>query len=304
MGLCMRLVCFECGCYGHGRDTCPIILQAKRQVPKSDNDDCMEDISNVQVDVNLDTATKEVEVPAKMHGEWMLLKPRNFRKKGMNEIGKGAELSKRNTNDAGTKAVSPIFGSCFNVLTEEVGREEDMEGSKNSSSISKRKGSSTNTYFAKAKSAGVKTSSSRDSGTWVFKKPLKDITNSMVATSGSGGVKVVLFLRRPWKNRAGAKPFSCHDIEPVGLQVNGSDVQDDVWGKFSFNLGGSLFPKLPLGKRGLFFGHEPSDISEMGINEVERSDMDHQGNFSENCESDSSFEHDGFEADEAEHVHI
>ena len=51
----------------------------------------------------------------------------------------------------------------------------------------------------------------------------------------------------------------------------------------------------------------------MGINEVEPSDatdMDHQSNFSEHCESDtgleadSSFEHDGFEAVEAEHVQI
>ncbi|CAB4286445.1 unnamed protein product [Prunus armeniaca] len=174
-------------------------------------------------------------------------------------------------------------------------------------------GSSANTYSAKTKSDGVKSSSSRDFGTWVFKKPLKDITNSMVATSGGGGVKSGYVLRRPWKNKVGAKPFSCHDIELVGLKVKGSDVQDDVRGKFSFNLGGYLFPKLPLGKGGLLFGHEPPDISEMGINVVELSyvsDMDHQGNFPEHCESDtgleadSSFEHDGFEAVEVEHVQI
>ncbi|CAL2255077.1 unnamed protein product [Prunus armeniaca] len=99
----INLVCFECGCYGHGRDTCPIILQAKQQVPESDNADCMKDISNVQVDVNLDTAIREAEVPAKIHGEWILLKPRNFRKKSTNDIEKGAELSKRNTISAGTK---------------------------------------------------------------------------------------------------------------------------------------------------------------------------------------------------------
>ncbi|KAI5339511.1 hypothetical protein L3X38_018783 [Prunus dulcis] len=312
----INLVCFECGCFGHGRDSCPIILQAKQQVPESDNADCMEDISTVQVNMNLGTATKEAEVPAKMHGEWMLLKPRNFRKNNMNDVGKGAELSKRNTKNTGTKAISPVFGSRFNVLTEEVGREEDMEGSPpvmTSDSRSKKQGSSANTYSTKAKCAGVKSASSRDSGTWVFKKPLKDISNSVVANSSGGGVKSGSVLRRPWKNRAGAKSFSCHDIEPVGLQVKGSDVQDDVRGKFSFNLGGSIFPKLPLGKGGLFFGHEPPDISEMGINEVESSnacDMDHQGNFSEHCESDSgleadsSFEHDGLEAVEAEHVQI
>ncbi|VVA23699.1 PREDICTED: reverse mRNAase [Prunus dulcis] len=301
----INLVCFECGCFGHGRDSCPIILQAKQQVPESDNADCMEDISTVQVNMNLGTATKEAEVPAKMHGEWMLLKPRNFRKNSMNDVGKGVELSKRNTKNTGTKAISPVFGSRFNVLTEEVGREEDMEGSPpvmTSDSRSKKQGSSANTYSTKAKCAGVKSASSRDSGTWVFKKPLKDISNSVVANSSGGGVK-----------SAGAKSFSCHDIEPVGLQVKGSDVQDDVRGKFSFNLGGSIFPRLPLGKGGLFFGHEPPDISEMGINEVESSnacDMDHQGNFSEHCESDSgleadsSFEHDGLEAVEAEHVQI
>ncbi|BFG40981.1 hypothetical protein CerSpe_272550 [Prunus speciosa] len=137
----INLVCFECGCFGHGRDTCPIILQAKQQVPESDNADGMEDISTVQVDVNVDAAIKEAEVSAKMHGEWMLMKPRNFRKKSMNDIGKGAELGKRNAKDAGNKVVSPIFGSRFNVLNEEVGREEDMDGStpvKNSGSSSKR----------------------------------------------------------------------------------------------------------------------------------------------------------------------
>lgn len=251
------MVCFECGCYGHGRETCPIILQAKQQVPGSDNAECMEDISNVLVDdLNLDIVTKEVEVPAKMHGEWMLLRPRNFRKKSTNDIGKGVELSKRNTKDAGTKAVSTVFGSRFNVLTEEVGREEDMEGFtpvKNSFSSSKRQGSSADTHSAKAKSAGMKSSSSRDSGTWVFKKLLKDITNSVGAISGVGIVESGSVLRRAWKSRAGAKPFTCHEIEPVGLQVNGSDVQYDVRGKFSFNLGGSLFPKLPLGKGSLCF---------------------------------------------------
>ncbi|ONI21901.1 hypothetical protein PRUPE_2G097600 [Prunus persica] len=118
----INLVCFECGCFGHGRDSCPIILQAKQQVPESDNADCMEDISTVQVNVNLGAATKEAEVPAKMHRKWMLLKPRNFRKNSTNDIGKGAELSKRNTKDTGLKAISPVFGSQFNVLIEEVAK--------------------------------------------------------------------------------------------------------------------------------------------------------------------------------------
>lgn len=89
----INLVCFECGCYGHGRDTCPIILKAKQhmsesvntekqQVPESVNTEGMEINSNGKADVLAeDYNTPKVDAPpSKIHGEWMLLKPRNAKK--------------------------------------------------------------------------------------------------------------------------------------------------------------------------------------------------------------------------------
>ncbi|ONI26925.1 hypothetical protein PRUPE_1G055400 [Prunus persica] len=112
----INLVCFECGCYDHGRDTCPIIVQAKQQAADSVDTEGMEmNNTNKTDDLQVDNPTTlAAENPAKIHREWMLMKTRNFKKKVLNDSGKGAEISKRNPKNS-----NDYNGSRFNVLNEE-----------------------------------------------------------------------------------------------------------------------------------------------------------------------------------------
>lgn len=54
----------------------------------------------------------------------------------------------------------------------------------------------------------------------------------------------------------------------VGLQVKGSEVQDDVRGMFSFNVDDSVVTGN-LGKDDPFHGHEPPDSNPMGLPAVD-----------------------------------
>lgn len=117
--------------------------------------------------------------PDKIHGEWMLLKLRNFKKK-THVSGKGIESNKWNTNEASTKNLKVNSGSRFNVLNNEVGGEDNLEGicpfeyAESSSSGHRQDIEAT---FSKTQNAGKKISSTRGASPWVFKKPFNDITN-------------------------------------------------------------------------------------------------------------------------------
>lgn len=70
----------------------------------------------------------------------------------------------------------------------------------------------------------------------------------------------------------------------MGLQISGSEVQDDVCRVFSFNVVGSPFNDSSLGKAVLVNGHDPPDISQTKRHEAESSsvsiasdDMDQHG---------------------------
>ncbi|CAL8989755.1 unnamed protein product [Prunus brigantina] len=104
----------------------------------------------------------------------------------------------------------------------------------------------------KAKPAGNKSPTSYGFSPWVFKKPLKDITNStvMVGERNSETNKVGNGSKKVWKNRVGAKPLNFPVIETFGMQVSGSDIQDDVRGTFSFNFEGPLAHDPSLAKDG------------------------------------------------------
>ncbi|CAL8134615.1 unnamed protein product [Prunus armeniaca] len=76
----IKLVCSQCGCYRHGRDTCPVILKAKAQVAE---------IGNAK-DMEVNTPAKEDDLDAfdpKKVGEGMLLWQKNFKKKFQKEQG-------------------------------------------------------------------------------------------------------------------------------------------------------------------------------------------------------------------------
>ncbi|CAL9014644.1 unnamed protein product [Prunus brigantina] len=120
----------------------------------------------------------------------------------------------------------------------------------------------------KAKLAGNKSPTSYGSSPWVFKKPLKDITNSTVMVGGrdTAANKVGNSSKKDWKIRAGAKPLNFPVVETCGMQVRGSDMQDDVRGAFSFNVDGSFFNDPSLAKVGTLPESEPPDDYNMEPN--------------------------------------
>ncbi|BFG30494.1 hypothetical protein CerSpe_167680 [Prunus speciosa] len=316
----IQLVCFECGCYGHGRDSCPVILQAKKQESNSGHTENMEvNTSDKSDDLNVNNpVTKDAEIPAKMHGQWMLMKPRSFnKKKVVSGSGKVSELGKLNSKESGSKIGGIFSGSRFNVLSEDSGK-DDMEGF---TPVSTRRNvkSATPSDFSlssKAKSYGKQPSHPCESSPWVFKKPLKDITNAPLPKVGGVVVKGGPNLRKPWRNKVGIKPVNAQGFDTVGLQISGSEVQDDVRGVFSFNVFGSPFDDSSLGKAGMVNGHDPPDISRMKLHEAESSgvsiasdDMDQQGDFTDSGVSEVGLpigmacEHD-VSAIEAEILHI
>ncbi|CAL8167543.1 unnamed protein product [Prunus armeniaca] len=175
--------------------------------------------------------TKDVEIPAKMHGQWMLIKPRSFNTKKVEDSGKDDMEGFTPVSTRGNvKFATPSgFGSSY-----------------------------------KAKSYGKQPSHPRESSPWVFKNPLKDITNASVSKVGGVVVKGGPNLRKPCRNEVG--------------------VQDDVRGVFSFNVVGSPFNDSSLGQAGLVNSHDPPNISRTKLYEAKSSsvsiasnDMDQHG---------------------------
>ncbi|VVA29033.1 PREDICTED: LOC110747385 [Prunus dulcis] len=67
----IQLVCFECGFYGHGRDTCPIIIKVKAQAVDTVVVENMGVTARVTANgLNVDhPARTDADNPAKKHGE-------------------------------------------------------------------------------------------------------------------------------------------------------------------------------------------------------------------------------------------
>ncbi|CAB4316330.1 unnamed protein product [Prunus armeniaca] len=135
--------------------------------------------------------TKDVEIPAKMHGQWMLIKPRSFNTKKVEDSGKDDMEGFTPVSTRGNvKFATPSgFGSSY-----------------------------------KAKSYGKQPSHPYQSSPW-------------------GGPN----LRKPCRNEVGVKLVNAQGFDTVRLQINGSKVQDDVRGVFSFNVVGSPFNDSSLG---------------------------------------------------------
>ncbi|CAB4269876.1 unnamed protein product [Prunus armeniaca] len=133
-----------------------------------------------------------------------------------------------------------------------------------------------------SKSFGKQAGTVRNVSTWVFKKPMR-----VINFAGSGiVVKSDFGARRVGKNMV-ESAFNCSKgLNVVGMQVHGVSIQEDVLGKFSFNMEGPLFSKSSLGKNGLLHGHEPHDIGQIVLNEAFSSgvsltsnNMDHHDDF-------------------------
>ena len=77
------------------------------------------------------------------------------------------------------------------------------------------------------------------------------------------------------------------------MQVRGAAVQDDVLGKFSFNMERPFFSKSSLWKGRLLHGHENPDIGQRVLNEAFFSSVsltydhiDHHGDFVDKCDTE------------------
>lgn len=112
---------------------------------------------------------------------------------------------------------------------------------------------------------------------------MRDITNS--ASSGIV-VKLDPGARKVGQNKVGRAFNSSKGLNAVGMQVRGASVQDDVLGKFSFNMEGPFFSESVIGKGGLIHGHEPPNIGQRMPNDafpsgvrLTSNNLDHHGDF-------------------------
>ncbi|KAI5317022.1 hypothetical protein L3X38_036729 [Prunus dulcis] len=239
----IQLVCFECGCFGHGRDACPVIVEAKKK--QASEEEVYENMEGTppapNENVVADPANLVAEIPAKKHGQWMLMKPKNFRKKIPHEQGQTFSSTKKDDEDAG--ATPGPFG--FKKASKPVAQAHER-----ASPISK----------GSVKQVGT-------------------VRPRIVAKPDSGA-------RNVEQNRVGRAFTSSKGLNAVGMQVCGENVQDDLLGKFSFNVEGPLFFESSFGKGGLIHDHEPPNIGQKVFNEAFSSsvgltfdDMDHHGDF-------------------------
>ncbi|XP_021822949.1 uncharacterized protein LOC110764321 [Prunus avium] len=259
----IQLVCFECGCYGHGRDSCPVILQTKKQETESANSESANTesmkenttaVSEIIESKEETTPVKQIGVdsfspenlvaenPAKIHGQWMLMKPKISTKKNPSDQGRGADTRKKISKRDGNEPNLGASGSRFSVLdngdNNDMAVEEPVAAISPPSADQKASMRKPNRPFQPANSklsgSGKQTLASRDPKGWMSKKPLKDISNQ--DTLGGDGKPPSSGTWGHLKNNFGARPLAAAGLSSVGMQVPGADVQDDIAGKFSFNV--------------------------------------------------------------------
>ncbi|CAL8099949.1 unnamed protein product [Prunus armeniaca] len=76
-------------------------------------------------DVVVNPANFVAEIPAKMYGQWMLMKPKNFIKKVPHEQGQLFSSTKKADKASGVKIAASQFGSRFNILRDSDGRDDE-----------------------------------------------------------------------------------------------------------------------------------------------------------------------------------
>ncbi|KAL6287291.1 hypothetical protein ACE6H2_011681 [Prunus campanulata] len=208
----------------------------------------------------------------KLHGQWMLLQQKNFKKKFQKELGPlGGNSTKASPQiEGGFK--NAYSGSRFAVLDNDVtqGAEITDEQVVNPFKYEVRK--PTKQVVTPVKSTGSnrnevgkRNALAKDSKAWVFKKPLKDITNAKVEKSGTVGLKPGFGSKNTGKARFG-HTHSNLNVGVVGMQVRGSDVQDDVQGLFSFNVDVASLPAEFQGANVVLHDPKPPDIGQMELN--------------------------------------
>ncbi|CAL8115939.1 unnamed protein product [Prunus armeniaca] len=288
----IKLVCFECGYYGHGRDNCPVILKAKAQAAETEN----------AKDMEVNTPAKEDDLEAfspkkvgegsstKLHGQWMLLQQKNFKKKFQKEQGSISVNSTKASSQIEGGFKNAYSGTRFAVLdndvTQEAADEQVVNLFKYEASKPIKQVATPASGFAKSTGSninevGKRNALAKDSKVWVFKKPLKDITNAKLEKNSTVGLKPGVGSISTGKARGGHTRSNLN-VGAVGMQVRGSDVQDDVQGLFSFNLDAASLPADFGGAKVVLHEPKPPDIGQMELNEGES----HLGKSSGSCEDE------------------
>ncbi|XP_034214774.1 uncharacterized protein LOC117627015 [Prunus dulcis] len=263
----IKLVCFECGCYGHGRDNCPVILKAKAQAAEAE----------IAKDMEVNTPTKEDDLDAfspekvgdgsssKLHGQWMLLQQKKFQKEQGSVSVKSTKASPQ--IEGGFK--NAYSGSRFAVLdsddTQRAVDEQVVNPFKYEVSKSIKHEATPASGSAKS---GKRNTPAKDSKVWVFKKPLNDITNAKLEKNNIMGLKPGLGSKSAGKPRGGHTRGNLI-VGAVGTQVRGLDVQDDVQGLFSFNVDAASLHADFRSVNVVLHDPEPPDIGQMELNEGE-----------------------------------
>ncbi|CAL9011692.1 unnamed protein product [Prunus brigantina] len=226
----IKLVCFEYGYYGHGRDTCPGILKAKAQAAETGN----------AKDMEVNIPTKEDDLDA--------FSPE--------KVGEGSSTKLHGFKNAYS---SPRFAVSGNDVTQEAEIVDEpvvnpfkYKVSKPTSGFAKSTGNNRN-------EVRKRNSLAKDYKVWVFKKPLKDITNAKLEKSGTVGLKPGFGSKNTGKARFGHNRSNLN-VGVVGMQVRGSDVQDDVQGLFSFNVDAAISSVDFRGANVVLHDSEPPDI--------------------------------------------
>ncbi|KAJ6292419.1 hypothetical protein OIU78_024566 [Salix suchowensis] len=251
----IQVICFECGYYGHGRDNCPLNEKVKAQASEATEPESMIDVhspNNKSVDienlvgtrteqvvgVDVSAGSKTTEESPNIHGQWMLLKRKKTKKKSPLDVGKEHAGKKNNM----------ATGSRFSVLeTDRITNQNSPIGEKRATHISTPK-----KIFGRGKPpvAGKSTHVKTKSAT----SKMPDVGTTLVPEHhGSSSMTL--------DNKT--TPLNC--VGAVGLQVQGSDFQDDVQGIFSFNVGVPRASPAVLDAVTLPPEHDPADIDSMDV---------------------------------------
>ncbi|KAJ6670143.1 hypothetical protein OIU85_014250 [Salix viminalis] len=251
----IQVICFECGYYGHGRDNCPLNEKVKAQASEATEPESMIDVNspnNKAVDIEnlvgtrteqvvgvaVSAGSKTTEESPNLHGQWMLLKRKKTKKTSPLEVGKDHAEEKKYM----------AAGSRFSVLEiDPITNQNSPIGVKRAThSLAPKKIFGRGKPSVAGKSTHVKTKS--------VTSKMTDVGTTLVPEHhGSSSMTL--------DNKT--TPLNC--VGDVGLQVQGSDFQDDVQGIFSFNVGVPLASPAVLDAVTLPPDHDPADIDSMDV---------------------------------------
>lgn len=269
----IHLICFECGCYGHGRDNCPLILKAKARANRADDAENLKDL-NAQDNRAAETIilennpTKKVvgaavcdptNVTAKnssnLLGQWMLLKTKNAKKKTASNLGKVHAEQKKTSASTGSRfSVLDADGNLGGTsVTASTSKPTTFTSTKKSPQLVPHKSDPKKSFNYRNSGMGKQSASARAANPWVSKKPLHDISNTSHLRKDGVRPSPAPRLNRPV------------DVDAVGVQVQGSDFQDDVQGVFSFNVGVPFSSTVHFDKGPLPQEQNPPDTDIMDI---------------------------------------